>query len=245
MSQWQVVAMSFVELADTIADDFDSLDFMQNLVDRAKEITGASAAGLILSDRRGIMRLAASTDHQSRVLELFAVSNSEGPCIDAFDSGKAVVNVTPEEARRRWPHFVSTALTAGYSSAHVVPMSIRSQVLGALSIFYRDEHVLTDDDQAILQALASVATIGLLQEPTPRQREVLAEQLQSTLDLQVTVEQAKGVVAESLGLDVDAAFHRLRAYGLRSGLPLSSVAAGVLAGSITPTSLNVEAPGPV
>lgn len=242
MSRWHVVATSFVELADTIADDFDTLDFLQNLVGRTAEITGAAAAGVVLGDQRGALRLTATTDHQARVAELVAVSSSEGPCIDAFRTGQPVVNVSQEEAVRRWPAYVVAAHDAGFASTHVVPMRIRTRVLGALSIFFGDGHVLGDDDQAILEALASVATIGLLQEPTPRQREVLAEQVQATIDRQVTVEQATGVVAESLGLDVDDAFRLLRRHGRRHRLSLSAVADGVLDGSVAPAALASDEP---
>lgn len=239
MSRWQLVATSFVELADTLSDDFDSLEFVQTLVGRVAEIHVAAAAGVILSDQRGNLRLAASTDHQSRVLEVFAVSNSEGPCIDAFHTGEPVVNVSPSDMHSRWPAFTEAAVAAGFTSTHVVPMRIRDEVLGALSVFFRDEHTLTDDEQAILQALASVATIGLLHESTPRQREVLAEQMQATLDLQITVEQAKGVVAETLDVNVDVAFHRLREHGLRHRMALSAVALGVIDGTIAPADLAV------
>lgn len=245
MSRWQLVASSFVELADTLADDFDSLEFVQTLVGRVAEIHSAAAAGVILSDQRGNLRLAASTNHQSRVLELFAVSNSEGPCIDAFDSGQPVVNVPVDDMRHRWPAFSAAARMAGFASTHVVPMRIRDDVLGALSLFFHDEHPLTDDEQAVLQALASVATIGLLHESTPRQREALAEQMQATLDLQVTVEQAKGVVAETLDVTVDVAFRRLREHGLRHQLALSAVAIGVIEGRIASTDLaDPVDPGP-
>lgn len=242
MSRWNVVANTFVELADTISDDFDVLDFLHNLVGRTVEITGAAAAGLILADQRGRLRLVASTDHATQVLELFALATEEGPCIDSFRTGLSIVNVPPDEALLRWPLFVPAAEACGFGSAHVVPMRIRSEVLGALSIFDAPGHRLREDDQAILQALASVATIGLLQEKTPRQREIMAEQLQATLNEQIAVEQVKGVVAEQLGVEIVDAFTLLHDHAQHTRLGLGRVASLVLAGEITPEQLQHPRP---
>jgi transcriptional regulator with GAF, ATPase, and Fis domain len=238
MSRWNVVAETFVELADTISDDFDVLDFLHNLVVRTVEITGAAAAGLILADQRGRLRLVASTDHATQVLELFALATEAGPCIDSFRTGQPVINVASDEAAERWPMFMAAAEACGFGSAHVVPMRIRSEVLGALSIFDAPHHRLQEDDQAILQALASVATIGLLQERTPRQREILAEQMQAALNEQIAVEQVKGVVAEQLDIEIAEAFALLRAHAQRTRLGLGRVASLVLAGEIRPHQLQ-------
>jgi hypothetical protein len=76
----------------------------------------------------------------------------------------------------------------------------------------------------IQQALADVATIGLLQERTARRREIAAEQLQGALNSRVIIEQAKGKLAERLSLDMDASFKLLREYARTSNQRLTDVA---------------------
>ena len=241
MSREQLLATTFVELADTLGDDFGVLDFLQRLASRCTEILGASAAGVILADQRGTLQLVASTTHASPVLELVAVATSRGPCLEAFRTGVPVVNVAPDDAARRWPQFTRDARTLGFASAPVVPMRFRTDVIGALSLLYREPTTLDDDDIAIAQALAGVATVGLLQERTPRQKEILAEQLQTALTLRVVVEQAKGVIAELTGLTVEASFDRLSAIAGRQGRALSDVATDVIARRLD--VLDVEADG--
>jgi AmiR/NasT family two-component response regulator len=67
-------------------------------------------------------------------------------------------------------------------------------------------------DVAIVQSLADVATIGLLQQHAIRRGEILTEQLQHALNSRVVIEQAEGVLARVHGVDVDAAFALLRGY---------------------------------
>jgi len=223
----------FVELADTLVDEFDVLDLLHTLTDRTVELLHADAAGIILADARGQLQVVASTSHQAEVLELFELQASEGPCVDCITTGVPIVNIDLAEAENRWPKFKVATTEAGYRSAHAIPLRLRSQVIGAMNLFCLDRSTLTDDDLAIGQALADIATIGLLQARAVRQQEQLAEQLQTALNSRIIVEQAKGSLAERARVDVDEAFQLIRTYSRRTRQPLSHVAGAVIRGSIT------------
>ncbi|TCC01935.1 GAF and ANTAR domain-containing protein [Kribbella soli] len=232
MSREQRLASVFVELADTLVAGFDVIDFLHTLTERSVEILQADAAGLILVDPHEQLHVLASTTDQARLLELFELQNSEGPCLDCFTTGHPVVNIDLAEVQARWPRFQAATTAAGYRSVHALPLRLRGQVIGAMNLFCQDRSSLSDDDIAVGQALADVATIGLLQERTVRHGEIVAEQLQGALNSRVLIEQAKGVLAERAGLGVDAAFAALRAYARRNGRHLSEVAAAVIDGSL-------------
>ena len=233
-----LLATTFVELADTLHDDFDVLDFLQNLVSRSAEIMNADAAALVLADPRGVLHPVASTTHAAQVLELLAIAIAEGPCVDAFDSAEHVVNVPRDVAAARWPRFVASADELGFRCCQVVPMKLRTEVMGALNVLFRSDIELSDADVVILEALASVATIGLLQERTPRQKELLIQQLRTALNERVTVEQAKGVVAEVSGTDVGVAFDLIADFTRRTDRTLGEVARDVLDGRIGTAELG-------
>jgi hypothetical protein len=89
-------------------------------------------------------------------------------------------------------------------------MRQRSQTIGALNLLQPTPRALSDDDIRVGQALADVATIGPLQERSARRSDMLHEQLQGALNSRVAIEQAKGKLAERLGLDMEQAFSLLR-----------------------------------
>jgi GAF domain-containing protein len=207
------LATIFVEVADTLVDEFDLLDFLHMLTERAAGLVGAAAVGLMLADQRGRLEFMAGSDENVRLVELFQLQNQEGPCLEAFHSGVPVINVDLDEAAGRWPRFAPRAAAAGFLSVHAFPLRLREQVIGALNVFGGTKGGgLAEGDVPIIQALADVATIGLLQERAIRRGEQLTEQLQGALNSRIVIEQAKGAIAQLRGTTVDEAFVVIRTY---------------------------------
>jgi len=80
----------------------------------------------------------------------------------------------------------------------------------------------------IMQALADVAAISLLQERSIHRGELLTEQLQGALNSRITIEQAKGTLAHAHGITTDQAFAMLRAYARRGNHRLVDIATTVV-----------------
>jgi GAF domain-containing protein len=234
------LAKTFVEVSDTLVDEFDLIDFLHSLTVRTVELVGATAAGLLLADQRGRLEFMAASDEDAKLLELFQVQSSEGPCLDAFRTAAPVVNANLGTATARWPRFAPRAAAAGFRSVHAFPLRLRTEVIGALNVFGSDDaSALTPADVPVVQALADVATIALLQERTIRRGEVLSEQLQGALNSRIAIEQAKGAVAQAYDVSVDEAFTLLRDHARRNNRKLSEVAQAIFtdpdgAGLITP-----------
>ncbi|GAA1610455.1 GAF and ANTAR domain-containing protein [Kribbella sancticallisti] len=221
----------FIELADTLVADFDLVDFIGVLADAAVELLEVDAAGLMLADEDGALQVMTASDDRAELVELFELQQQEGPCPDCFRSASPVVNVD----LARWPRLAEVAAAAGYASAHSLPLRLRGEIIGVLNLFRSSTAALSDEDSRLGQALADMATIGLLHEREVRGRKALAEQLQRALDSRVLIEQAKGMLAERSGLSLPDAFAAMRAYARGTGCGLGSVAHGVLDGSL-PTS---------
>jgi hypothetical protein len=215
---------TFVELADTMVADFDVIDFLHLLTGRSVALLGASAAGVVLADPRGELRVAAASSEEVGLLELFQLQNDQGPCLECFRTGQPVTVVGLAGPAPRWPRFAAAAVQSGFVTVQALPMRLRDQVIGALNLFSAVPDPLGPADLRIGQALADVATIGLLHERNVRRSETVAEQLQGALNSRVMIEQAKGKLAERLGIDMDRAFTMLRDYARNSNQRLTAVA---------------------
>ena len=232
----------FVELADTLVDDFDLMDFLHSLTDRCVQLLGVSAAGLLLTDGRGTLQLVAASSERTRLLELFQLQTDQGPCVDCYRTGRPV-SVPDLPAAGQWPQFTVAATEVGFAAVHALPMRLRADVIGALNFFDALPGPLSADMLRIGQALADVATIGLLQQRAITDRDVLTEQLQTALNSRVLIEQAKGVIAERFQVGMADAFTLLRSTARNRNLRLAVLAEAVLAGSdqITATKPHLSA----
>lgn len=230
MSERQL-AEAFVELADTLVDDFDLMDFLHQVTVRCAQVLGVAAAGVLLTDQRGALRVAAASTEQTRLLELLQLQTDEGPCPECFHSGRPVAVADLSTAADRWPRFVAQARQSGFASVHALPMRLRADLIGALNLFGDRPCALEERTIQLGQALADVATIGLLQARAIRHHETLAEQLQTALNSRIIIEQAKGVIAERRGVDMDEAFNLLRDTARRGNRRLSELARTVVDGS--------------
>src|SRR6266545_5492932 len=103
----RLLSETFVELADTMVADFDVIDFLHVLTDRSVELLGASAAGLLLADPRGELRVVAASSEQARLLELFQIQHNQGPCLDCFRAGRPVAAADLAADAQRWPRFAA------------------------------------------------------------------------------------------------------------------------------------------
>jgi len=203
-------------------------------------LLGVTAAGLMLTDPADRLQVVAASSEQTRLLELFQLQTDEGPCVECFRTGKAV-SVDDLFAAARWPRFSAMASKAGYAAVHALPMRLRSEVIGALNLFKSEPGALDPEKARVGQALADIATVGLLQQRAIQARDLLAEQLQTALNSRVLIEQAKGLLAERLQVDVDQAFALLRGAARSSNRRLSELAQALVDGT---ESLPATGPRP-
>jgi transcriptional regulator with GAF, ATPase, and Fis domain len=227
------LAAVFVELADTLVAGYDLMEFLRVLAERCVELLEVEAAGLLLADAGGVLRLVAASTEHARVLELFQVQEDEGPCLDCYRTGQVVVvsDAGSAEAVARWPRFAPAAGYAGFAGVHAIPMRLRDQVIGTLNLFAARPGGLEPAVARAARALVDVATIGILQERAVAERAVVAGQLQGALNSRVVIEQAKGILAERLQVSPDAAFQLLRRYARDGNHRLAELAGDVIRGT--------------
>ena len=240
MTDDAVLIQALVELAGTLVQDFDVVELLTLVSERCMEVLDVAAVALMLVDEKEALRVVASSNEASHLIELFELESNEGPAIVCYRTGAQVVNQDLEGSGRLWPRFAAEAARTGFRSAHAVPMRSQGEVIGALSLFRAEHAVLDDRDVVAAQALADVATIAILQQRTVRRGELVNRQLQAALNSRILIEQAKGMIAERAGIDVERAFERLRRTARSNNRHLSELAADVVNGTIDVTVLGED-----
>lgn len=238
-SREQLLSQAFVGLADTLVDDYDIIELLDRLVGYSVELLAADATGILLADSQRTLRVVASSREEAEVMELLQLQSDQGPCMECFSTGAPVSVPDLRDMGGRWPVFVAAVAVRGaYRSVHALPLRLRGEAIGTMNLFHRQPGALPEADMALGQALADVATIGILSERAIRRSEVVIEQLQTALTSRVIIEQAKGVLAQQGNLTMDAAFDRLRRYARTHNARLSEVARQVVE-----TDLAADVPG--
>jgi GAF domain-containing protein len=230
---------AFVTLADTLTTDYDMVDLLHTLVEECVQILETQAGGLMLVDSDGRLQLMTSTSEGADFVEIMQLDAAAGPCIESFNTG-AAVSVPDIRLGDRWPEFRSAALKQGFLAVHATPMKLRGQVIGTMNLFSTSVGDVNARDAAVAQALADVATIGILQERLIREGHVLAEQLHHALDSRIVIEQAKGVIAHSLSTTMDESFSILRHYARSHNLTIRFVAEGISNRTISVPSIQLS-----
>ncbi|MFN7149051.1 MAG: GAF domain-containing protein [Microthrixaceae bacterium] len=242
MTREKILAKTFVELADSLVAEFDVIDLLIMLADRCVELFDVTEAGIMLATPDGELRVIASSSETMRSLELFELQAREGPCLDCFTTRRPVLNRNLDRDDGRWPRFGDKARDAGIHSVHALPLRLRDTVIGALNLFRPDPGELDDADVHAAQALADAATIAILQHRAVIETRVVNEQLQQALDSRVVIEQAKGILSERAGTEMDQAFAMLRHYARTNNLGLASVAGSLIDGSLDTAALLANRP---
>lgn len=224
--QW--LAHTFVEITDTLVDDFDIVDFLSTVIQRTVELVQGTEGAVVLADLAGRLQVMAATTERSRILEVFELQTEEGPCLDCYRTGEQILNISLAEADQHWPTFTSMARTAGFASAHALPLRLRDQVIGAVNLFHARDHTLDTQDATLAQALADVATISILQDRELTDLSRLTQQLQTALETRVLIEQAKGLLAERLDQSMEEAFRTLRTHARNNNRKLREVATALV-----------------
>ncbi|MDQ6851559.1 MAG: GAF and ANTAR domain-containing protein [Actinomycetota bacterium] len=228
------IIQSFISLSDRLIDDFDILDLTIQLTEDCARLLDVAAAGLLLADPGGTLHLLAATSEQARSLEVFQLQREEGPCLDCYQTGKAVSVADLAEETERWPRFAASAAQEGFVSVHAIPMRLHDDVLGALGLFGSTTGSLNDDDRNLAQALAHVASVAILEQNHTVTRSTVLPGLQAAIASRGTLEMAKGVLAEMHAIEMVEASARLRSYARQHDLRLTELARAVVSGEPQP-----------
>ncbi|MEU6387856.1 ANTAR domain-containing protein [Streptomyces sp. NPDC046939] len=240
MSREQHIARTFVELADTLVEEFDVIDFLHQMTVRCQELLDVTHAAVFLAHPGPHLHSPAPCDPSPALQRVLDIACVEGPAVEAHRTARAVTARDPADAVARWPEFAENRAQAGYTLATALPMRLREDNLGSLLLLRTGERPLSPDDLALAQALADAATIGLLQARVIHEQHTVNEQLHTALQTRIVIEQAKGVLAVRSDVTLNQAFEALRRHARHHRLLLNEVARDVIENGLTPATVTSE-----
>ncbi|MER6785814.1 ANTAR domain-containing protein [Streptomyces sp. NPDC000658] len=176
------------------------------------------------------------TDDISEQLEELQLTLGEGPCVDAFTHGSAVLapDLLTGGLQDRWPVFADAALEAGARAVFALPLQIGAISPGVLDLYADVPTVLDAEELADALAFADLATLLLLDarvDETGARADASSSDHGCFDDLggyRAEIDQATGILTVQLGVGIDEAFVRLRAHAYTEGRRLADVAADVV-----------------
>lgn len=224
---------ALVRLADNLVTDFDPDHLLDRLIAETMGVLRADAAGVTIIGPDHQMHAVASSSREMEQLEIFETATEEGPSIDAYRTGKPVIEPDLLRNRDKWPSFVDRAETLSFTAGYGFPLRLRDDVVGAMNLFQlKGTAPLEGSDLTVAQGFADMATLTLLQYRQQEADHAKTEQLQEALDARTIIEQAKGILAERHQLGPADAFERLRSYCRNNNLKVRTAAQQILDGDL-------------
>jgi hypothetical protein len=193
----------------------------------ALPVSGVGAALMTSDGPTGVVL--AVTDERARQLEELQFALDEGPCVEASNSGRPVLEPhlvaggTP-----RWPRFGAAVLDAGVQAVFAFPMRVGAIHVGALDLYRDAPGKLTADELVEALAFADAATAVVLHLQYHNGDDGAASALAEPIDSRAEVHQATGMITIQLGVSLAEALLRLRAHAYATGRTVSAIAADVV-----------------
>ncbi|MFZ0160362.1 MAG: GAF and ANTAR domain-containing protein [Kineosporiaceae bacterium] len=175
------------------------------------------------TDPAGVL---AATDAPAALLDELQFSFRERPCVDAATWRRPVLEPDLRlVSAGRWPGLLPALVGSPVRAVFAFPLQVGQIRIGVMDLNLSRESpsALGESDLKLARGLADMAAIGLLQERAIHGHRIVADQLQTALNTRIRIEQAKGVLAERYGIDMNEAFTTIRNYARSHNQRLADV----------------------
>ncbi|KQY43861.1 ANTAR domain-containing protein [Cellulomonas sp. Root137] len=220
-------AQALADVASALVEDHEITGLLARLVSDCAALVPADAAALLVRTADGGFELLSATSHRVDELELYHAQRESGPAVEAARTGAPASAVGGEAIVARWGDVGTEIVEAGFQAVHAFPMHWRGHAIGGLNLFSVTAAELSEPSFVLAQSFADFATLAIVQ-PAALGDEDLAQRVTEALEGRVVVEQAKGVLAFQLGLDMADAYDELVARSSVNGSTLAQVAQNVV-----------------
>lgn len=227
MTDQQALTRVLRHFARTMAAHYDTTQVLHDLSDSVNDVLGATAAGVaVLDDDR--LRFVTATNGAAGEAEHVQERLQKGPCIESVRTNQPVAVEDVRACRDRWPDYAHQVEEIGFRGVLGIPLVLDDRQVGSLDVYSTEPRAWDDEAIDAAQVLADIGASYLLNASELAEAQRTAEQLQTALDSRIVIEQAKGVLAERLGISTDHAFQRIRSSARRQSTKIAHLCRRVI-----------------
>lgn len=228
MTDQQALTRVLRHFARTMAAHYDTTQVLYDLSDSVNDVLGATAAGVAVLDDEDRLRFVTATDGAAGEAEHVQERLQNGPCVESVRTNEPMAVEDVRSCRERWPEYAHAVEEIGFRGVLGIPLVLGDRRVGSLDVYSTEPRVWDDEAIDAAQVLADIGASYLLNASELAEAQRTAEQLQTALDSRIVIEQAKGVLAERLGVSTDEAFQRIRASARRQSTKVAEVCRRVI-----------------
>jgi GAF domain-containing protein len=217
---------ALTDLSDVLTQTEDLGRILQHSVEQVtRAIPGADMASVsVLRGDIATAETVASSSERVWAIDDDQYAAGDGPCLEAARTGQ-VVRVSVEQATERWPEFTRSARAAGVASYLSAPLHVDEEFAGSLNLYSGQAHGFSDLDEALLRLYTTAAAAAIVNIRRYAQACALATQLSQALDSRAVIDQARGILMATHGIDAQQAFALLAKESQNTNVKLREVAA--------------------
>jgi GAF domain-containing protein len=221
---------TLLELARMATRHSDPVDVFMLLSERVVDLLPVAAGAVLIVDAGGGLHVVGTSESSTGLLEVLRTLDGDGPGRQCVTTGALVIGDMRSDGER-WPALAGLLAREGFDVVHVFPLLSRSVGVGALSLL--GARPLDDGEREIAQALADLAALALLRSDAEEDALVVARRLHRTVQARATLGQAVGMIAERFHLDPDRALRRIRRTATAADMPMVTLAAAIVARTLS------------
>jgi GAF domain-containing protein len=221
------LAHSLGELRPGLPDPGELFATLQRVIDATRAVFQVDGASLALAHEDGSLRWVVVTDGAAGLLEDAQRELGEGPGLAAYGDRVAVV-VVDLDTDRRFARLAAVVTPRGLRGVLAVPVVVAGRPVGALSVYATESCPWSGIDVAAVGAYAGVVAELVAAAMALDARDAEVAELTQAVSARVWVEQARGALVATEGLDPAAAGERLHARAGASQRTLAEVAREVV-----------------
>jgi hypothetical protein len=200
-------AQAFADATSALVGERDVHDILARLVADCLDVLSMDAVGVMVRPQDGPLELLSASSHRAAEIELFQIQADDGPCQDTIRTGQPVVATSADEIATRWGGVGEAIVKAGFESVHAFPMRWQGLVIGGLNLFRATPG--DDGDAGLIgQSFADVLSLLVVRSADLSPADV-SGRIRQAVAGRAIIEQAKGVLAHELQIDMGESYQRL------------------------------------